>query len=190
MATKIIRCGHCGKGFPTKVIKVYVFKQRDCPKCKIMTKADYENKLFKCPKCKLEISMDDEAGLGTMPVYLKGTSRDFRVVDAMRRDGFDVVKKLIPKKRYCQKCRNLQSIINSRLRSKGHKRPARELPIHEAAAILRRQVQGKINNDLSEKRRLEEIKEKAKKLKTTKKKALGLTPTELEKKRMEEKKQK
>lgn len=144
MARKILPCAKCNNKFSTRMLKVYVFKRRHCPKkgCKAEMFTYNDEKLHVCPKCGTVVKFDDQMTLGSMGVVMKGTSRSGKVAETMKREGYEVTKVLIPEKRYCQRCLNISKMINNMYRKEAMKRrhEFRDIPKEEAAKIIRNTV--------------------------------------------------
>jgi len=142
------------------MIKVFVFKERKCPKKKCGGKLfAYNDKGYtQCKKCGFKIKLNDDVQLGKTSVRLRGTSRDFRIANQMSRIGIEVDKRIVPKQRYCQRCRNLRTVMNNAIRSRMLKRGTRELSIEDAQRLLRAQVRQKIQTQQREMVQLEEKK--------------------------------
>jgi hypothetical protein len=140
MASTKRNCDYCKQEYSTKLVKVYVFKERKCPKCETRMFADNNKRTLKCRKCKHVVSMDDDVQLGKMKVRIRGTSRDFKVKRQMMREGIEVDKKMIPKTHYCQRCRNLRTHMLNSIKNRKLKSKARELPIKDVQRMIRHQV--------------------------------------------------
>jgi len=151
-------CDNCNGEYFVKLLKVYVFKERQCPKCGTTMFADNDKHHMTCKKCGHKVSFDDKEQLGSMPVRIRGTSRDINVVAQMKREGIEIDKQLIPKNHYCQRCRNLQNIMSNMARGRGKGKGARELPIEDLQRIIRYQVQNKLQRDQQQKLQEEERK--------------------------------
>jgi len=181
MADMQVRCGYCKGEFWSKKVNVYVFKERQCPKCSGSMFAFNKKRILVCRKCKHKVSMDDDLQLGKMPVSIRGTSRTKKIMRQMMRKGIEIDKKVVPKHRYCQRCRNLQNTMNQRLRAAQLKRGTRELPIEDAKRILKyhvlrqlqkeqqtKRIEEKNKKDVKVKVSEEQLKEQMKKLKDRK----------------------
>jgi len=165
------------------MVKVYVFKRRICPKCKEEMFSYNGSKVHKCKKCGLKVQFDDNKALGSMGVVMKGTTRDGKIMHQMSLKGFEVEKVLIPKKRYCQRCRNMATIIKNMIEKAKKKAGARELSPEETAEVIRNEVMKKLKeqHDKKVKKRKEamervEVKKAGKsktKIKITKKQKNG-----------------
>lgn len=161
---KILPCAKCGNKFSTKLTKVYVFKLWHCPEkgCKGEMFTYNDTKIHKCKKCGFSVKFDDVMTIGSMGVAMKGTSRNEKVAKTMSREGYEVVKVLIPEKRYCQRCLNLSRMINNMVRRETMKRKCvnREIPDDEAKKINREAVHRAVLQKLREQHQQEVEKRK------------------------------
>lgn len=154
MVRQMFPCPKCGNQFSTRMIKVYVFKLRYCPKkkCKGEMFTYNDEKIHKCKKCGFVVKFDDQMMLGSMGVTMKGTSRNKKAAEAMERDGYEVTKVLVPEKHYCQRCLNVDRMINNMVRKETmrRKRINREIPEEEAKEITREEVRKAVLQKLRE----------------------------------------
>lgn len=182
-----MNCSKCGNKYSTKLIKVYVFKLRHCPKkgCKGKMFTYNDRKIHKCKKCGFEVKFEDQMTIGSMGVTMKGTSRNKKAAEAMARNGYEVTRVVVPEKYYCQRCLNTNRMINNMVQKETmrRKRINREIPEEEAKEINREAVRKAVLQKLQEqhkkevKRRKQEMSEKEKSRKAKEvKKALLTTP--------------
>lgn len=141
------KCEYCRNEYFTRLIKVYVFKERKCHLCNGKMFAYNDKKFLKCTKCGNIIQLNDNVTLGKMPVRIRGTSKDFRVAQAMDSEGVEVEKFFMPEKRYCQKCRNLKSAMLNLIKKRKMKVGTRELSIEEYQQIIKREVQKQLQKE-------------------------------------------
>lgn len=211
MVKKQRRCIRCGQEITVKQIKVYVFKRRLCKECKTPMFSDNETRYHECKKCGFKVGFDDDAVLGLMGMEMKGTSRDKRVVKAMKRDGFEVVKVYVDARSFCRNCLNMASRMKTMVKQEMKKRGVKELSDEAVKNAILKAVNMKIREEhqkAAEKReKKQELSRQLQKhgirthvdkdgmlhlqRKNNKsKKATGLIPTEEEKKRMKKRKKK
>lgn len=147
MTTKTRKCDNCGNPYPTKLVKVFVFQKRICPKCNKEMFSDNLNRVHECRKCKLTVKFDDDMALGSMGVAIKGSSRDGNVMRKMSIRGFEVTKTLIPKKRYCARCLKVASIIKGMMEREAKKAGVKEMSPREASETIKREVLKKLKEE-------------------------------------------
>ena len=194
MKRKIV-CRGCGRDYWASLVKVYVFKRRLCSKCKGGLVRVPRTNYLRCQKCKIAWNLDDKADVARLGVKMMGTSRDFKVAEAMRKRGIEVVKMVLPEKQTCQRCRNMQNMIANVTRKQRKERSGKIVTKEQIAASMRRALQQKVAQHLretqaAEKRKMQiELQQRKLKKKVSKKPdkpVLLTTPFNVDKKELTE----
>jgi hypothetical protein len=181
MVKKLIKCRGCGKDFWTKQIRVYVFKERLCSKCKSpMVKSDTGNRV--CPKCGLLINPQTPEGniaFGMLGLVMRGTSRNVTEAERMRqKPTIEVEKVLVDEAELCQNCQNfltrrMQAMKNNERKGGGRLEPVGELSKEEVDLLgkqkiskeeiqaIQQDIQKKVNAEYQAKLREEQQKKAA-----------------------------
>jgi len=157
---KPIKCRGCGKDFFTKQIKVYVFKERMCSKCK--TVMNIKGNLYICTKCGFVVDKskaEDQIAYGMLGVALRGTSRNVIEAEEHRQLGTQEVEKVfVDEADLCQSCQNfltrrMQAMKN--LERKGGE-PAKVITKEESIAEIQKAISRKIKAEAMEQKQKEE----------------------------------
>ena len=160
---KEVICQYCKGKFFTRMLKVYVFKERKCPKCGGIMFAYNGLKIMKCRKCTITVEFSDTKQLAQMAVSIKGTSKSFKVASLKSAKGIEIDRHFIPQKRYCQRCRNLRTHMLNNLKKRNMNPDARELSLADAQRLIKASVMQKLKTDFDAKLKKErEDKKKAK----------------------------
>ena len=112
MAKMQQECMNCGRKFFTNKIKVYVFKERDCPDCKV-TMFCHDNLYYECLKCGKKFDLKDEVAIASLSLHMKGTSRSFEEREKKVAKGLEAEKIEIPDNRVCRRCQNITAHIRN-----------------------------------------------------------------------------
>jgi uncharacterized Zn finger protein (UPF0148 family) len=110
-----VECRDCGNKIWSTIVKVYVFKQRICDKCKGPLHYIPKTGYIECPDCKIAWNLKEKDVLN-LGVKIIGTSRDKSKADEMEGQGYEVDKSLIPINTQCVKCKNLEGRKRDELR--------------------------------------------------------------------------
>ena len=171
MVRKLIKCRGCGNEFWTKQIKVYVFKERVCSKCK--TVMNIKDGLYICTKCGFTVNPKTPDGViafGMLGVNIRGTSRDIIEAEQKRQIGtMEVEKVFVDEADLCQKCQNfltqrMQAMKNNDRKKKEGGETWRQLTKEEETDAIKKEINRKINADYAAKQRAEEEAKKTKAL--------------------------
>jgi ribosomal protein S27AE len=153
------KCQGCGNLFFSPVVKVYVFKNRLCPKCKLPL--HISGNIYSCEKCNVtinkEIQKEEYVMLG---VTLLGTSRNIQEVNKRREDPtIEADRMLIDSKTLCQRCVNFMNRFNDRQKpSFDKKAEIKVISPEDSASQLRQTINRRINSDYQAKMKQEEQK--------------------------------
>lgn len=100
---------HKAIGYWTRLIRVYVLKEHQCgdPKCRGVLKP-VENG-YVCTKCKKVWDKKDS----NIVTLIKGSSSKLNVIAKWKEQNAEIEKVDVPKKRFCQRCINMASIMEN-----------------------------------------------------------------------------
>jgi hypothetical protein len=152
---KPIKCRGCGEQFFTKQIKVYVFKERMCNKCK--TIMNVKGNLRICSGCGLVVDIskkEDQIAYGLLGVAIRGTSRNVIEAEEHRQLGTQEVEKVyVDEADLCQKCQNFltrRMQAQKNMERKGECGPVKVFTKEESIAEIQKMIQRKVKAEAQE----------------------------------------
>jgi thiol-disulfide isomerase/thioredoxin len=162
------RCDNCRQEYWVRLIRVYVLKEHQCGDCKGTLKP-VGNGYF-CPKCKTTWNKDDPKVI----TQIRGSSSKLETINKWKEENAEIEKVNVPEKRFCQRCRNMASIMENMQKNKQRGGKVAEIPAdkYPESDILKYEIQRKVQEEyrIQEEKRMKEKREaevKAKLLKKT-----------------------
>jgi len=155
------RCDNCRREYWVRLIRVYVLKEHQCGDCKSTLKP-VGNGYF-CPKCKTTWNKDDPKVI----TQIRGSSSKLETINKWKEENAEIEKVNVPEKRFCQRCRNMASIMENMQKNKQRGGKVAEIPAdkYPETDIIKYEIQRKIQEEYriqEEKRMKEEREAKAK----------------------------
>lgn len=177
---KLETCPNCKKKFWTKMVKVWVFKQRYCDKCDVKLKALKDTLV--CPKCGKSWKRSDKNKLASLKTEVKRTTTDFLVAQQAREKFIEVEKVYVAVNHLCQNCRNVTGMMERYIKKQKKQQQGKIPTREEEIRMINQAIMRKHRQEWNERQQKEMMEKRKKQLKELLKKKKKTTKLIKEKK--------